>query len=98
MSDAGNLIGRIERQTGKRWDENDGDNDTMTTLFGIIAMAMGEAPRDAKPQDAFAIGTVVRHQMSPEGRREQVQKEMLANLFAAGFSPDDVAALLGNNE
>ena len=54
MSEASDLIERMERETGQRIDSNDGDNMAMAGLFGALARAMGKSSHDAR--DDFAAG------------------------------------------
>ena len=95
MSEASDLIERLERETGRRIDANDGDNLAMAGLFGAISRVMGKSPATYTERDDVAAGLLIRHQMTPEYKREQESKAMLANLLRAGLSPDDLGSLLG---
>lgn len=85
MSKASELIERMERETGQRIDDNGGDNFAMNGLFGAIAREMGQAPKSCSERDDVAVGTVLRHRMSPEYEREQRMKELFVELFIAGL-------------
>ena len=93
MSEASDLIERMERETGQRVDSNGGDNMAIAGLFGSMAREMGGS-RHAK-RDDVAAGVVIRHQMSPEGKAEQGQKEMLACILTDGVSPDTLKDIMG---
>ena len=95
MSAANDLIERMEQETGQRIDDNGGDNNAMAGLLGAMARHMGKLPSTYTERDDVVTGLLIKHQMSPEGEREQAGKEMLANMLTAGMSPDDLKALLG---
>ena len=95
MSAASDLIKRLERETGQRVDDNDGDNLAMAGLFGAVSRLMGQSPTSYRERDDVAAGLFIRHQMSPAGQREQADREALAAILRAGMSPDDIAALSG---
>ena len=95
MSDASDLIERLEKETGQRIDDNDGDNNAMAGLLGAMSRLMGQSPASYKERDDVAAGLLIKHQMSPEYAREQESKKMIAEMLAGGMSPDDVKALLG---
>jgi hypothetical protein len=87
-----NIIEKIEEQTGQRYDSNDGDNDTMTTLYGMLAIAL--SGNDVyKESDAFPVGVYLKHQMSPEGNAEREAGRHLKNLILSGLSPDMIHKL-----
>lgn len=54
------IIERLERETGQRFDANEGDNATMAGLFGLLARALGTSTHDAR--DDAAAGYLIRHQ------------------------------------
>lgn len=93
MSTASDLIERMEKETGKRIDDNDGDNLAMAGLFGALSRMMGNSPASYTERDDVAAGVVLRHQMTPEYKQQQVAKKALANMLAAGVSPDDLLFL-----
>ena len=95
MSEANDLIERLERETGQRIDDNDGDNFAMAGLFGALSRMMGQSPASYTEKDDVAAGVLIRHQMNPEYQREQEGKRMVADMLRSGMSPDDVGALLG---
>jgi len=95
MSVASDLIEQLERETGRRIDDNDGDNAAMAGLFGAMARALGQSPATYRDRDDVAAGTVILHQMSPEYEQEQAAKAMLAGFLLAGASPDDAKTLIG---
>lgn len=85
MSEANDLIDRLERETGRRIDDNDGDNLAMAGLFGAISRLMGKSPPSYTERDDVAAGVVIRHQMSPEGQQEQENRAALAALALLGM-------------
>lgn len=87
----GEMIERIERETGQRWDDPRGT--ALSGLFGAVARAMGENPHG--PKDDVAAGLLLQHQMTPEYAREQAVRQMMADMLAGGMAPADLAALLG---
>ena len=95
MSEANDLIERLERETGQRIDDNDGDNFAMAGLFGALSRMMGQSPASYTEKDDVAAGVLIRYQMNPEYQREQEGKRMVADMLRSGMSPDDVGALLG---
>jgi hypothetical protein len=95
MMDANDLIERLEKETGQRIDDNDGDNLAMAGLFGAMSRLLGQSPPSYTERDDVAAGLVLRHRMTQEYKREQEAKEILASLLAGGMSPDDAKALLG---
>lgn len=95
MSAANDLIERMEKETGQRIDDNDGDNNAMAGLFGAVSRIMGQSPPTYRECDDVVAGLLIKHQMSEEGQCEKGDREMLAGLMTAGMSPDDVKALLG---
>jgi len=95
MSASDDLIDQLERETGQRIDDNDGDNFAMAGLFGAIARVMGQSPSSYTERDDIAAGVLIRHRMSPEGKREEETDQMIAQLLATGMSPDDIKELLG---
>ena len=92
---ASDLIERLETETGQRIDDNDGDNTAMAGLLGAMSRLLGQSPPSYRERDDVAAGILIKHQMSPEGQREQQDRKMLAEMLTAGMSPDDVKALLG---
>lgn len=93
MSDASELIERMERETGQRIEDNDGNNFAITGLFGALARAMGKSNHDSR--DDIEAGVIIKHQMTPEYEREEKGKRMLASMIASGVSPDDISKLMG---
>jgi hypothetical protein len=95
MSEASNLIERMERETGTRIDANNGDNMAMNSLMGAISRLMGYSPTSYRPVDDVVAGTLIRHQMSAEYEREQEGNKIIANMLSGGMSPDDLKDFLG---
>lgn len=95
MSDANELIERLERETGQRIDANNGDNLAMAGLFGAMSRLLGYSPASYREQDDVAAGLVIKHQMSPAYQRQQAADATLAHLLTAGMSPDDIKEILG---
>ena len=93
MSEASNLIERMERETGQRIDDNDGDNFALAGLFGAVARMMGKTPPSYTERDDVAAGVLLRHRMSPEYQRQREADDMLAALLVAGLSPDDIKGM-----
>lgn len=94
MSAANDLIERLEKETGQRIDDNDGDNLAMAGLLGAMSRLLRRSPSSYRERDDVAAGVVLRHRMSPEFRQEQKAKRMMANLLASGLSPDEVKDLV----
>jgi hypothetical protein len=94
MTEANDLIERLERETGQCIDDNDGDNLVMAGLFGAISRIMGCSPQSYRERDDVAAGVVIKHQMSPEYKREQAANQMIAEMLISGMSPDDVKDIL----
>ena len=89
------LIERLERETGQRLDTSDPDNLVVAGLFGAMSRALGKSPPSYKPRDDVVAGMMIRHQMSPEGRRQKAADDALADLLSSGVPPDVIAALAG---
>ena len=89
MSAANDLIECIERETGRRIDDE--NSIAMAGLFGAIARELGKS--NHKEHDDVVAGVLVRHQVTPEYAQEQASKEMLANMLAAGFPPELIGGL-----
>ena len=95
MSEASDLIERLEKETGQRIDSNDGDNMAMAGLLGAMSRLMGQSPPSYRERDDVAAGMVIRHRMSPEYQREQEAKQMMASLLSSGVSPDELKDIMG---
>lgn len=95
MSEAGNLIERMEEETGQRIDSNDGDNNAIAGLLGAMARLMNQSPSRYTKKDDVAAGLLIKYQMSLEGQREKENKEMICNMLTSGVSPDTLKDLLG---
>lgn len=93
MSAASDLIEKAEREAGCRVDSDGFDNSAMAVLFGALSRAMGKS--NHRECDDFAAGTLIKHNISEEGQREQESKEMMANMLMAGVSPDTLGDLFG---
>lgn len=90
---AGHLIEAHEAYQDARWDQND---NVLTGIAGAIAQAIAGVSYSGDPVgNDIAAGTIARHQMSPEGQKEQATNEMIAAMLAGGMSPDDIKSLLG---
>ena len=87
MSKASNLIERAEAEAGCRVDDPDND-EALAILFGAVSRALGQ--HKFEPRDDFAVGKLLLHEMSPEGKAEEDSKQALASLLAMGLSPDDI--------
>lgn len=94
MSDANDLIERLEAETGQRIDDNDGDNLAMAGLLGAMSRILGQSPPSYRERDDVAAGLLIRHKMSPAGQKEESNKQVLAELLTSGMSPDDIKDLL----
>lgn len=88
MSKASDLIERLERETGQRIDNNDGNNFAMAGLIGALFRSMNKTSYEAR--DDVAVGIMIRHKHSPEYRMKREVDDMLADLMIAGMSPDDI--------
>ena len=91
MSEANDLIERLEKETGQRLDVDDPNNMVVVGLLGAMSRMLGQSPPSYTEKDDVAAGVLLRHQMSPEHAEEQRQKEALLALIQMGFSPDDIA-------
>ena len=49
---------------------------------------MGEVPPSFTQRDDFAIGTVIKHQISEKGQKEKEANKFLADMLNSGVSPD----------
>ena len=85
MTDANDLIERLEKETGKRIDDNNGDNLTMAGLVGAVFRLMGQSPSTYRERDDVVSGLLIKHQMSPEYQQEQDDKEILLRAMMLGF-------------
>ena len=92
---ANELIERMERETGQRIDDNDGDNLAMAGLFGAMARLLGQMPPSYRARDDVAAGVLIRHQMTPEYQQEQESKELMVEMLRAGMSPDTLKDIAG---
>ena len=95
MTAANDLIERLERETGQRIDDNDGDNNAMAGLFGAIARAMGQTPPSYRPRDDVAAGLLILHQMTPEYAEKQASDRLVAEMLVGGMSPDTIKDITG---
>ena len=86
MSAASDLIERMERETGQRIDDNDGDNSAMAGLLGAMSRLMGKSPKSYRERDDLVAGLLIRHQMTPEYQKEQEAKEIMAQMLLGGMS------------
>ena len=87
------LIERMEQETGQRWDSNNCDNAALAGILGACAKALGKSGHDER--DDVVAGVLIRHQMTPEYRREQQANELMADMLMSGLSPDDLKAIMG---
>lgn len=90
MTAAGDLIKKMEQETGQRWDEK--GSLALSGLFGAVARMMGKS--NHAERDDVVAGVVIQHQVSEEGRREQEAEAALVELLRAGMSPDDISRLV----
>lgn len=95
MSEASDLIERLEKETGQRIDDNDGDNLAMAGLLGAMSRLMGQSPPSYTERDDVVAGLLIKHQMSPKYKREQEGKRLLTDLLLSGMSPDDIKDIMG---
>lgn len=95
MSEASDLIERMEKETGQRIDDNDGDNNAMAGLLGAMSRLMGQSPPTYRECDDVIAGQLIKYQMSEEERKEQQSKKLMAAMLTEGMSPDDIKALMG---
>ena len=93
MSKASKLIERLERETGQRIDDNNGDNRAMDGLLGAMARILGESPPSYRTRDDVAAGFLIRHQASPEYQAKKEADALLAEMLLSGMSPDDIKKL-----
>ena len=85
MSDASDLIERMERETGQRIDANDGDNLAMAGLLGAMSRLIGKSPASYRERDDVAAGLLIREQAKPEYQRRKAAEEAMLALFIAGL-------------
>jgi di/tripeptidase len=95
MSAASDLTERMEKKTGQRIEDNNGDNLAIAGLLGAMSRIMSRSPASYRDRDDVAAGVLVMHQMSPEYQAEQENKQLIASPLAGGMSPDDLKDLLG---
>jgi hypothetical protein len=95
MSEASDLIERMERETGQRVDDNGGDNMAVAGLIGALARMMGKTPSTYTERDDVAAGVLIKHQASPAYKREQESKEIMVAMLMGGLSPDDLKNIFG---
>jgi len=84
MSAASDLIERLEKETGQRIDDNDGDNNAMAGLMGAMSRELGQSP-GLDERDDVAAGLLIRHRNSPEGKQERRNKEAQAAFLLASL-------------
>ncbi len=72
MSKASDLIERMEKETGQRIDDNDGDNNAVAGLSGAIAREMGKTPKDD-----VAVGILILAEMLLAGISPDDTKKLL---------------------
>lgn len=95
MPEASDLIERLEKETGQRIDDNDGDNNAMAGLLGAMSRLLGQSPPSYRERDDVVAGLMIKHQMSDEHARQKKSDKMLADLLLSGLSPDEVKDLTG---
>ena len=71
MSAANDLIERLEKETGQRIDDNDGDNLAMAGLFGATSRLLGQSPPSYRERDDVVAGLLIRHRMTPAYREKE---------------------------
>lgn len=91
--EATDLIERMERETGCRIDENEGDNLAMDGLFGALARIMGKSPKSYREYDDVAVGLLIKYRMSKQYENDQRGKEIIASMLSKGLSPDHILNL-----
>lgn len=96
--DASELIERLENETGCRIDDNEGDNLAMAGLVGAISRIMKLSPPSYQERDDVVAGLYIQHLNSHEGKAQEEQKQMLAELLASGLSPDDIGVFYDKEE
>ena len=82
---ANDLIERLEKETGQRIDDNEGNNNAMAGLIGAISRELGQSPPNYSERDDVAAGLLIRHQVSPEYAADEATKRMMAALFIMGL-------------
>ncbi len=95
MTAENDLIERMEKETGQRIDDNDGDNNAMAGLFGAMSRIMEQSPPSYQERDDVAAGILIRHQMTTEYEQEQQRQALITEMLISGMSPDDVKKLFG---
>ena len=98
MSESNDLIERMERETGQRIDDNDGNNNAMAGCIGAIARLMGKTAHTNYADDPnmdVPVGMYLKATSTPEYKARERSNEMLASMLVAGVSPDDLKALMG---
>jgi hypothetical protein len=92
---AEDLIERAEREAGCRWDDPNNDG-ALAILFGAASRALGRT--NFKARDDFAVGKLILHEMSPEGKRQREAENLMADLLRGGMDPDTLGDLLGRKK
>ena len=91
MSKASELIERLERETGQRVDAE--GSTAMAGLFVAMSRLLGQSPPSYREEDDVAAGLLIQHQMSPEGQREEADKQAMLSMLLMGMPPDDMAKI-----
>lgn len=94
MSEANDLIERMEKETGQRIGDNDGDNNAVTGLLGAMSRLMGQSPPAYQERDDVVAGLLIKHHLSDLGKKQRERDKMIAEMIMGGMSPDDVKALM----
>lgn len=89
------MILRLEKECHCRVDSNSFDNPVVAGLLGAAARALGQSHH--RSEDDVVAGTLIKFNLSAEGRRKREADRMIADLLAAGVSPDDLRDLMDNN-
>ena len=87
-SPAESLIGRMERETGHRVDDNNFDNNAIAGLMGAMARMLGNSSHDE--HDDFAAGILIKAKLeeTDEDRAHKAMRDA-AILRAVGIDPDE---------
>lgn len=91
MSAASDLIERMERETGQRIYDNDGDNNAVAGCIGAIARMMGNTAHTDYADDPkidVPVGMYIKATSTPEYKARERSKELMLEMFMAGLTPN----------
>lgn len=82
---ANDLIDRLERETGCRIDDNEGNNAAMDGIMGTMSRLMGKSPSTYTEHDDVAAGMYLRMTSTEEYKQRKAADEAMISLFLASL-------------